>query len=130
MNTNYLKDFMPYEQALELQKLGFDEPCLGVYYESKTFYIYTKSKGVKNSDKTSQSWVFTAPTFSQAFRWFREKYKFNHSIIFHKNPFGTDDYQYLILLDDGEFLENGFNTYEEAEIECLKKLIQIVITQP
>jgi hypothetical protein len=70
--------------------------------------------------------VISTPLFQQCFRWFREKYKFNHSIIFHKHPFGTDDYQYLILLDEDEFLETGFNTYEEAELACLVKLIDIV----
>jgi hypothetical protein len=25
------KEFIPYEQALELKELGFDEPCLAVY---------------------------------------------------------------------------------------------------
>jgi hypothetical protein len=25
------KEFVPYEQALQLKELGFDEPCLGYY---------------------------------------------------------------------------------------------------
>jgi hypothetical protein len=27
------KEFIPYEQALALKELGFDEPCLGFYDE-------------------------------------------------------------------------------------------------
>ena len=26
------KEFIPYEEALELKRLGFDEPCLTYYY--------------------------------------------------------------------------------------------------
>jgi hypothetical protein len=116
------KEFVPYEESLELKELGFDEPCLGVYYESKTFYIYTKSKGVKNSDKTSQSWVFTAPLYQQAFKFFREK-KIQSTI----QEYDFNNYMYLI--DDGinrDIEVMGYNSYEEAEIECLKKLIEIV----
>jgi hypothetical protein len=120
------KEFIPYEQALELKELGFDEPCFGYYSNSKEhlgeIWYEMPNKG--------QDYIpvgdILAPLKSQFFKWVREKYKFNHSIIFHKHPFGTDDYQYLILLDEDEFVETGFNTYEEAELACLKKLIEIV----
>jgi hypothetical protein len=108
-----MKDFIPYEQALELKELGFDEPC----------FAWFGPTGIFNDWDTTDT---VAPLYQQAFRWFREKYKFNHSIIFHKHPFGTDDYQYLILLDEDEFVETGFNTYEEAELACLIKLIELI----
>ena len=120
------KEFIPYEQSLELKELGFDEPCLGVYYESKTFYSYTKSKGVKNSDKTSQSWVFTAPLYQQSFRWFREKYNLKSWVQEHT----TDTFIYEIrphkLSDYKEGEIYTYKTYQETELACLKKLIEIV----
>ncbi len=114
------KEFIPYEQALALKELGFDEPCLGVYYESKTFYIYTKSKGVKNSDKTSQSWVFTAPLYQQAFRWFREKYGYLPNIHNFNGNFKAT------LSGNCNWLGSWTKTYEESELACLIKLIEIV----
>lgn len=135
--SNIENNFVPYQIALDMKSIGFDEPCLGVYYESKTFYIYTKSKGVKNSDKTSQSWVFTAPTFSQAFRWFREKYnidawvqpftskKSNGDLYLPDGTYSYFIFKYGVWVRDGvDFLEP-----EKAELECIKKLIQIVKTQ-
>jgi hypothetical protein len=122
------KEFIPYYQALALKELGFDEPCLGVYYESKTFYIYTKSKGVKNSDKTSQSWVFTAPLYQQAFRWFRE----NHNLSGFTLPWGEGLFDYRIYsTKEGEHLFGSpeYSSTEEAELACLKKLIEIVKTK-
>ena len=71
------KEFIPYEQALELKKLRFDEPCLGYYVTVEVpnpFLVTTKIFD-------TQGGYFTfAPTFSQAFRWFREKYKLDSMV--------------------------------------------------
>jgi hypothetical protein len=118
------KDFVPYNESLELKELGFDEPCLAVHYPNK-FYFYSKNRGIKNSNKISQSWICTAPTFSQAFRWFREKYRTYSTIIYRVSM--EDDNEYWDWLIKGEeVVYRHFNTYEEAELACLQKLIQIV----
>ncbi len=31
------KDFIPYEEALALKELGFDEPCFAVYFNTTNF---------------------------------------------------------------------------------------------
>ncbi len=74
------KDFVPYEEALALKELGFDEPCFGVFPDgSKLVKINGEPRNwndnVINGETTS------APTFSQAFRWFREKYSINSWIM-------------------------------------------------
>ena len=128
------REFIPYEQALALKELGFDEPCFGYYEPNKEFnYINWETfKDFPYLAKNSE-WqdLYGAPTFSQAFRWFREKY----------NLFGCIDLQvctpthWYIRIDN--IIENDyiyhsedegleFNTYEEAELACLKKLIEIV----
>jgi len=61
------KEFIPYQEALDLKELGFDEPCFGFYGIDKRLHI-TGSSIVKYKPKLH------APTFSQAFRWFRDKY--------------------------------------------------------
>ena len=123
------KEFVPYEQALTLKELGFDEPCLAFYLNTGKFYTtaeyphsieYHKQNqlGDYNYDSTS------APTFSQVFRWFREKYCLNSFIVdsksyawyFNINDMQTDDVISEVLY---------FKKYEEAELECLKKLIEI-----
>jgi hypothetical protein len=100
------KEFVPYELALELKQLGFDEPCMA-------------SKNM-NNDKG----LIQLPLYQQAFRWFREKYSdldFGVSKIHN----GTNNYHYHINLT-WEFFEG---TYEEAELACLTKLIEIVEQQ-
>ena len=122
-------EFIPYEQALALKELGFDEYCLGLYaYASKnTVDMQHVIHTCKASSKLNWMRVPT-PTFSQASRWFREKYCLNSFIVdsksyswyFNINDMQTDDVISEVLY---------FKTYEEAELECLKKLIEIVKEQ-
>jgi hypothetical protein len=112
------KEFIPYEQSLELKELGFDEPCFGYRAEGDDVMI-----------KHIPHCVISAPTFSQAFRWFREKHGLVGII-----KFGTNDFTYNVYNEDGMGLLTkeslNFNsTYEETELACLKKLIEIVNTK-
>ena len=150
------KEFVPYEQALALKDLGFDEPCIG-YYES----TYGKDKVIIDNSglitNTNFSKVFNetrfrlvAPTFSQAFRFFREKHNIVHSIDWMTRSGGEYPSGYIVhfrginenilpiynimLNEDNIIVLNNtelpgyevFPTYEEAELSCLKKLIEMV----
>ena len=113
------KDFVPYEESLALKELGFDEFCIGNYADDKKHTLFT--------DKGKRGKV-DAPTFSQAFRWFRDKHNLNPLIAFCEYAIETENaWKYTldnptkVLMWDGKF-----NTYEEAELACLKKLIEIV----
>jgi hypothetical protein len=108
------KEFIPYELALELKQLGFDEPCFGVY-ATKDGYV-RKSAYDENGD---------APTYSQAFRWFREKHGLN-SFVYHYGEDGILDIIYFAYNINDNLYASDFRTYEEAELECLKKLIELV----
>jgi hypothetical protein len=105
------KEFIPYEQALALKELGFDEPCFG-YYKYEELLIQGQSK---NSD---HGFSISAPLYQQAFRWFREKYGFNISLT-------NDGYIALDMKKSQSYIDEA-DSYEEAELECLKKLIEIV----
>ena len=123
------KEFIPYEQALTLKELGFNEPCFG-YYKHEELLIEGK---YKNSD---HGFSISVPTFSQSFRWFREKYNLRGFIGFRPNVKQFDCHIYDMSLSGKEYVKQRtmeeFNkdpkvgTYEEAELECIKKLIEIV----
>ena len=128
-----IKEFTPYQEALELKELEFDEPCFG-YYEDNNLTITfpsTSSNGWKwvgNSIIPAKN--TKAPTYSQAFRWFREKYDLLNDIgisASRRNDINKWMYS-IIYLDRNTYThsEKTYNTYEEAELACLKKLIQIV----
>ena len=105
------KEFVPYEQALALKELGFDEPCL-----------------IKDTEQGEDCAIYYVhdngtPTFSQAFRWFREKYK----LFCWIEKFHVDE-TYIFQIPPANFtkIQGHYKTYEEAELECLIKLIELV----
>jgi len=114
------KNFVPYQEALALKELGFDEPCFAIYVDKQlqinaTYQNHLEFKG----------WV-AAPTFSQAFRWFREKYGMISSVRVY---FGEEFFYEIYVNLTHELVSGMYNSYEEAELECLRKLIQIVNEQ-
>ena len=127
------KEFCIYSQALRLKALGFNEPCFGRWWFRSDIHNLNEEELeiIRSNYFELPEYYILAPTFSQVFKWFREKYglfvgpaaisyedgpylwffEINSTIL----PFGTD----LGETDD-------FNTYEEAELACLDKLLEIV----
>jgi hypothetical protein len=135
-------EFIPYEQALELKELGFDEPCvaswdettmkdtqtgketpiialnqLNGYKQYNSDHDYNKSLGSKSG--------ISAPLYQQAFRWFREKYGLCSWITME---LGNKSTFCWVLSGEHTLTQYAayFYTYEEAEQACLDKLIEIV----
>tara|TARA_R110000868_G_scaffold1452_7_gene11444 strand:- start:827 stop:1210 length:384 start_codon:yes stop_codon:yes gene_type:complete len=121
------KEFIPYEQALALKELGFDEPCFG-YFEPNKKFKYLNWETFKDFPYLAKNseWqdLYGAPTFSQAFRWFRDKCGLE--LLIAKDDIGQ--YYFSVKKSEALFDEDDycFKTYEEAELECLNKLIEIV----
>ena len=110
--------FCPYKQSLALKELRFEEPCMRGWDKNGKIWYHPDSDIVLDN-----------PTFSQAFRFFREKYGL-HYIICKNIQMDGYGYREVILIPYMEENENTiFKTYEEAELECLKKLIEIAKKQ-
>ena len=74
------KEFIPYEQALALKELGFDEPCFGwfrttllpsnftEYFLETELSLNEEFTDLINSNFTGDA--CSAPLYQQAFRWF------------------------------------------------------------
>ena len=130
------KEFVPYDLALELKELGFDEECLDYYIpNSKAISEILDSDfkiGRYNSDTNNiygKRGLVSRPLWQQAFRFFREKYGL-HYIICKNIQMDGYGYREVILSPYMEENENTiFKTYEEAEVECLVKLIEIAKEQ-
>ncbi len=125
--------FIKYDQALELKELGFNEPCFAFFWNTGKFYTcgdyphtisyHTQNQlGDYNLDSTS------APLYQQAFKFFREKYDLYYTIEGSKK-YGFAFFIYYENDDKDELKSKEYSTYEEAELECLKKLIEIVKTK-
>jgi hypothetical protein len=136
------KEFVSYEIALALKELGFDEPCFAFYTPEKQLII-ARGDVLQSSIEDAP----ITPLYQQAFRWFREKY-INLEVIISSVNMSIDGisiqgWQYSVkdrhtnryyncLYDNKkhimeDFIQNiGAKSYEEAELKCLKKLIEIV----
>jgi len=111
------KEFIPYEQALALKELGFDENCFGYFYKKELVMAVLVKNNLKMGENVTQ-----APLYQQAFRWFREKHKLNSYVKFDDSSQKFQFYSYNI---SGQYAF-PFKSYEETELVCLNKLIGIV----
>lgn len=133
-------EFVGYEAAKRLKALGFDEPCIAVYgYNMQEGYPeemkkrlvlaeevgFTEGRNVGSEDLRNSvlGEDISAPTFSQVFRWFKEKYR--------QNAYVTNGLIYSFVInskkyeDYPNYEDNWFRSYEEAERACLEELIRI-----
>ena len=127
---NLDKEFVPYQIALDMKSIGFDEPCFGLFENGKIGYNFSTSQGIVTpiAYRTNSKFVknilskndCTAPTYSQAFRFFRKK---GYDVNVQKESIGLYFGFYWtgvswVIVGEGK-------TYEEAELETIKKLIEI-----
>ena len=118
------KEFVSFQIAYDMKSLGFDEPCQSGWY-------LPHSEIAIKAGVEPHTWQLipthpllnqiAAPTFSQCFRWFREKYGYLSYIDMDNYSF----YRFTIYKGKG-ISEAPYHTYEEAELACLIKLIEIV----
>lgn len=120
------KEFIPYEQAFVIRQLGFKEECLGLWQNLKSGkYLVVDDEYDRKYDVPVLGADIGAPLYQQAFRWFREKYQISPSI--HCMSEQGNSWRYHIPNEGGE---TNFSTYEEAELACLCKLIELVKQKP
>jgi len=105
------KEFVPYEEALAMKKLGFDETCLkGYCLNNPNSYLCDYPISDYDLDRLECD----APLYQQAFRWFRKV----HNI--HLLP--VEMYPYIWSIDG---YSETYSSFEEAELDCIRRLIEI-----
>jgi len=116
-------EFISYEQALALKKLGFNEPCFAHFVKH-----YNEIKCILNSDDFDEWWTNNsddleckAPLYQQVFRWFREKHNLYSFVFVFDQGFGYETYKEGVIQTN-----ESFESYDEAQIACLDKLIELV----
>ena len=118
------KEFVNYEIALELKELGFNEPCIGFWWNNKDF---TEPEFLLEYCEHVMDGNLKRPTFSQTFAFFREKYGYDVTI----KKCTPSDYKFEIeqLFAEGNnhyFIDFPFKSHKEAELKCIDKLIETV----
>ena len=138
------KEFVSYELSLALKEIGYQSPNpIGGYRGGAIFYYERSSElfydGLPMYSSSYHEGQIIAPLYQQAFRWFREKHGY------YVDLFVDDDKTFgfmisyfveikIVLLSVIKYRHAGradkpiqrkYKTYEEAELQCLKKLIEI-----
>ena len=127
------KEFVSYEMALALKELGFNESCFTYYYNVSGKLRTLISVDIYNGwtyfpNKKS---ITLAPTFSQAFRFFREKKLSDSCVCRYQSRDDEGIYYYYVInhdfgIEETKHFKEGFFSYEEAEQACLQKMIEII----
>ena len=86
------KEFCPYEIALDMKSIGFDEPCLAKYQKLSEAANYQLQLLQKERNCNRLDTAISAPTFSQAFRWLYQKLSIENGTM----PLDTESQQLLL----------------------------------
>lgn len=93
------KEFVPYSQSSKMKAIGFQEPCIRGWDKDSEIWYHPDSEIVLDN-----------PTFSQAFRWFRDN---NYCKLAY------------VPLRIAKLVSIDGLSYEAAERKCLDDLIEI-----
>ena len=129
-------EFIPYTQALELKQLGFYEPCWAWYNIPDEDVRYCYSEGRSPITNIQEEWDakidgkpvenIGLPTFSQAFKFIREKYNLI-GLVEGGYDNGKNIFTYVIWEGFKDIItDDYFETLEEAELNCLNELIKML----
>lgn len=133
-------EFIPYEEALAMKELGFDGPVLMYWFPNPNWLVGEKFDLVSGKDFIGRNvtslehnvkngyYINTipAPLWQQDFRWFRDKYDMDCEVQARRY---TSRKHYVYYIFDG--INAGYAScihlaHDEAQLECLQKLIKIV----
>lgn len=121
------KEFVPYDIALAMKELGFDEPCFGRYWNGDLRIVQVDNQVLNPTH------VCLAPLYQQAFRWLREKYNLWGKAGFrdefytgHSNSDYTEISEIRHESNPNMTAEDTTNFIRREENECLKTIIEVV----
>lgn len=127
------KDFVAPDESLALKQLGFNEPCYGVYVEGTDKFLNINAEPRNWNDNLVNGDVTSAPLYQQAFRWFAK------TTVYVEWPIESWIQPYLTKEPrtyEGRYWQRGeynsvgvYNSHPEAQLEVLRKLIEVVREQ-
>lgn len=120
--------FVPREQSSKLKQLGFNEMVVAKYQKLSEGANYQLQLLGKERNCNTLDTAISAPTWCQVFDWFREKHGFD--LFIKPMSFVGFTQYYDIELQHPKYCWDKppkvtGNTYEEARLACLEKLIEL-----
>ena len=125
------KQFVPYEIALKLKQLGFDDPCLAYFSNDKYHDLHHNCENVMEGNFVINNYnELKAPLWQQVIDWLRETYKINILIAPIYSSENLKGYVFnfgLITMDNlSEVFKNGkFETFYKAREQAILKAVEL-----
>lgn len=133
------EEFIPYKQAFDLKEAGFNESCFG--YCTTTFRKDIIREGLRGCVNSSlEPHEIALPLYQQVFKWFRNVHGLigyiqtsyiTSNTIRHPNIPCVPRIEFVFGITDklgknicSSFGQKPHKKQEDAEIECIKKLIE------
>lgn len=114
-------DYVPYGIADGMRSIGFDEPCdrffVAITRDGQIDYSNPILTQIRLNDDD-----IPAPSYRKAFKWFREKHELYPSI----EKFSVGWISRWCHTDGSMGAIGKYDNYEDAELACLRKLIELV----
>jgi len=125
MTEELEQEFIPFEVALALKELGFDKTCFAYFVlRTKEFRLIEDENFSTSGYSGSVDFLICTPLYQQAFKFFRDKGLRPHNF---RTVFSQETtHGFAIHSIHGILGEVKAETYEEAELLCIKKMIEIV----
>ena len=126
------KESLNLQQSTAVKELGFNEPCFGFYNpnnkERDDSYVYGFEGGLPLHDWNDDEYnVISVPLKSQFFRWVRERYGLRaRNYRFMNLTRGFSEGFEIFMYEKDSIAKVESLTYEQAEDDCIDKIIEIL----
>lgn len=134
------KEFVPYDEALELKKIDFQEECIAYYakmYPSEKYVLACVEQEDIDFNTTShiEGDGCIAPMYQQVFKWFRDRGLYSEvntvntdlepKFTFCISRFAVGITKRTDTASCIVFKSKPYSKYEDAQLDCLRELIEI-----
>lgn len=122
------KNFLSFELSKKLKELGFNELCFGKFIKKGKFQMSTLGGGFNYNDGAYGN-ITSAPLFSQAFDFLKQKFNISGSTsITSSGKYCFHIYVYKGITGWEMFpgFNYGIDSEFEAKSECIKDIIKII----
>ena len=137
-----INQFIPYEQALALKEIGFNETCLAFYsspYGRKINppKLFISENCIETAAIRRVNILCLAPLYQQVFDWFRNNYGLIGNVLSYDVKLKLKFFFAIVEYDgDNKLVEEKYNCidkwekrlfedHQKANIACIDKLIEI-----
>ena len=114
------KQFVPYNIAIVLKELGYDEPCVAYYVKKLTGaplrFIWEEE--ITHTITNSDGHGIVAPLYQQVFDWFNKNY----------NLCGYPKHDVYEIYKDEECIVEQYSlqSYTDSRILCIEHMIELL----